>query len=236
MVPIHLEWYTLEEEAFYFKLTCLVVPYGHLPYYGYPFMYLKNCNYGVFYHTAPSDPRYQMPPLPHLLGFDNFHTYPPTLCEELEDMKEYFNNDSIRDGRECCRCKKKFFLSNNEQCWYHSGRLVRHDFSDPSATLRYSCCLKTRNSPGCQSASDHVWNGLIPGLNGPIDGFVFTQPPNYSIFKHRLVAVDCEMCFTIRGLELTRVTLLNVRGDVIYDTLVLPENPIVDYNTSFSGM
>lgn len=50
-----------------------------------------------------------------------------------------------------------------------------------------------------------------------------------------LVGVDCEMCYTALGLEVTRVSLVNVHGDAIYDSLVTPPRPITDYNTAFSG-
>jgi RNA exonuclease 1 len=33
------------------------------------------------------------------------------------------------------------------------------------------------------------------------------------------------------GLEVTRVSLVNDRLEVVYDTLVRPHNPIIDYNT-----
>lgn len=52
----------------------------------------------------------------------------------------------------------------------------------------------------------------------------------------RLFGVDCEMCYTAVGLELTRATLLDDHGEVLVDRLVKPPRPIVDYNTRYSGM
>ncbi|KAF9143405.1 hypothetical protein BG015_000430 [Linnemannia schmuckeri] len=54
--------------------------------------------------------------------------------------------------------------------------------------------------------------------------------------KRKLVAMDCEMCLTEQGSELTRITLIGEDGKVIYDELVLPTNPITDYLTKYSGM
>lgn len=52
-----------------------------------------------------------------------------------------------------------------------------------------------------------------------------------------LFSVDCEMCITSAGKsELTRVCVVDSNLQVVYHSLVLPRNPIVNYLTKFSGI
>ena len=51
-----------------------------------------------------------------------------------------------------------------------------------------------------------------------------------------LFAVDCEMVKTEFALELARVTIINENLDCIYDSLVKPDNPVIDYLTKYSGV
>ena len=44
------------------------------------------------------------------------------------------------------------------------------------------------------------------------------------------------MCYTSAGLEVTRCSVVDSAGSVVYDSLILPELPITDYNTQHSGI
>ncbi|KAK9835492.1 hypothetical protein WJX74_001422 [Apatococcus lobatus] len=71
------------------------------------------------------------------------------------------------------------------------------------------------------------------------EGFSATQPSSPAeagVHAERMVAVDCEMCCTAEGLELCRATLVDDSGQVLMDEYCVPNNPITDYNTRFSGI
>ncbi|KAM9956819.1 hypothetical protein ACTFIR_003553 [Dictyostelium discoideum] len=52
-----------------------------------------------------------------------------------------------------------------------------------------------------------------------------------------MLAIDCEMCRTEGGqLELTRISIVNEQKKVILNEFVLPEKPIIDYLTQYSGI
>lgn len=54
--------------------------------------------------------------------------------------------------------------------------------------------------------------------------------------SNNIFALDCEMCYTSHGLELARVSIVDVKLKDVYEALVKPEAEILDYNTRWSGL
>jgi len=152
------------------------------------------------------------------------------------------DNEEIVERR-CVRCAKSYqtmsgsgqLILSGDTCSHHWGKL-RSMGKEPA----YTCCGARAGRQGCSSTSQHVWTGIPSqgGIQGPLDGYVKTKhrksyPTNGNFGVYGL---DCEMCYTLNGLELTKVTVVGIDGRLVYETLVLPEADIIDYNTRFSGV
>lgn len=141
--------------------------------------------------------------------------------------------------RVCARCDKSFFVTYEgeyltlDQCTYHWGKL-NQGYPYPV----YTCCGGSSSSKGCCTSKLHVWNGYIDGMNGPFEGYVCTHNPktpprngDYGVY-----GLDCEMCFTADGLDLSKVTIVKADGRIVYHSFVKPDKEIIDYNSRFSGI
>ncbi|XP_059558237.1 LOW QUALITY PROTEIN: RNA exonuclease 1 homolog [Myotis daubentonii] len=140
--------------------------------------------------------------------------------------------------RLCCRCGTQYLVApsgrcvRQEECRYHWGRL-RPTPAAGGWQIQYTCCSAAIGSPGCQVARQHVQDGRQQDLQG----FVHTVDKELPAGAHPgIYALDCEMCYTTAGLELTRVSVVDSALRLVYDTFVRPDRDIVDYNTRFSGV
>lgn len=136
--------------------------------------------------------------------------------------------------RTCCRCKKdytidkKSFPAVREECIYHPNNKYR-----VRGEIKYQCCSQDGSSDGCCIAPCHVYE-YVDFEN--LKGFVKTLPPEREMDDYGVYSLDCEMCYTTHGLDLTRVTVINSACKVVYETLIKPLHPIIDYNTRYSGI
>lgn len=149
----------------------------------------------------------------------------------------------------CKRCNRNFYLNSdlsyyegNSECVFHWGKL-RNVRVNKSIEQKYSCCSNGVNSHGCEEGK-HVHDGEYDGhgKGTHLTGYVETQSPNSPLeflnskSSRNIFALDCEMCYTTKGLELARVSVVDLNCKTIYESLVKPEAQILDYNTRWSGL
>uniref|UniRef100_A0A3Q3EBM6 Putative exonuclease GOR n=1 Tax=Hippocampus comes TaxID=109280 RepID=A0A3Q3EBM6_HIPCM len=155
-------------------------------------------------------------------------------CAVLFANNKKGGNDPLK--RICCRCGATYSVNKagkhtrTEECNYHYGKGVENRVPGGVET-RYSCCQGVMGAPGCQIFKLHVHDSLT------MDGFVSTIPRRPADSScPGVYALDCEMCYTIHGLELSRVTVVDSSLQVVYDAFVKPHDEVIDYNTRFSGI
>uniref|UniRef100_G1PY64 Exonuclease domain-containing protein n=1 Tax=Myotis lucifugus TaxID=59463 RepID=G1PY64_MYOLU len=140
--------------------------------------------------------------------------------------------------RLCCRCGTQYLVAPSGSCvhqeeyHYHWGRL-RPTPAAGGWEIQYTCCSAPIGSPGCQVAQQHVQDSRQQDLQDFVQTLAKDLPPGA---HPGIYALDCEMCYTTSGLELTRISVVDSALQVIYDTFVRPDRDIVDFNTRFSGV
>lgn len=158
------------------------------------------------------------------LNFPRPHLQEPGRAVLYNLKHRFLSIAPSAEERNCSRCGCIYGVYNNSgPCRYHSARL--------SAGSEYPCCQRGSPYDTCCSALKHVSNDIDPDN---LRGFVNTWEEGKG--KMGVYSLDAEMVYTTKGMEVAAVTLVDAHCEVIYETLILPENPVLDYNTRHSHL
>ena len=157
-----------------------------------------------------------------------------TNCPRLEP----FNPNEMAA---CHRCTTVFTPKTRTQypCISHWGKQIGSSNSscrpNSSDGKIWSCCQAPVGSRGCTTNPCHVRKVSDPGELASIHPFM--ELDRFIEGQHSLVvSLDCEMAYTLNGMELIRLTILDENDHLLFDTLVRPASEITDFNTRFSGI
>lgn len=151
----------------------------------------------------------------------------------------------------CDRCGSRFTvfpgrreedgaLTSGGKCVHHPGKTYFIDGlpgDRSSRPKKWRCCDQTvGDTAGCVTGQHHVFKTTDPNRYGSILQFAET-PPNPDAPTDRAVCFDCEMGYTVYGMELLRLTAVSwPLGDELLDVLVYPVGEYIDLNTRYSGV
>ncbi|RYP72561.1 hypothetical protein DL770_007941 [Monosporascus sp. CRB-9-2] len=202
--------------------------------------------------TAPQEVEFVKRLVWHLNGLERFG-YVTSMPSE-EDIRSARQAVEASGNTETCdRCTRRFqvfpgrrqedgALATNGSCTYHPGKLYYGDRppGDRSQGQRkYRCChqnVEDKESAGCTTSNTHVFKTTDPKRLASILNFAET-PPNPDVPADRAIAFDCEMGYTVYGLELIRLTAVSwPSGEELLDVLVQPVGETLDLNTRYSGV
>lgn len=162
----------------------------------------------------------------------------PRPCEQRGKAK-LFNIDQSynhrvpgRYIRTCRRCKTVYRIHSDgrpltvEECKYHWGKMSR------SVMPIHYCCKRSVGSSPCATAPQHVSEEIDPDN---LTGFINTGL-NTTVTEESIYALDCEMLFTTAGMDVAAISIVDSNCQLVYETLILPDAPIIDYNTEHSRL
>ncbi|POR39295.1 RNA exonuclease 3 [Tolypocladium paradoxum] len=151
----------------------------------------------------------------------------------------------------CDRCQQRFqvfpgrreedgALTTGGSCKFHWGKTyvpAKAPGDKTRVSKRYQCCSQEiGESAGCFTHDHHVHKFTDATRLAAVLNFAET-PENSLPPADRAVCFDCEMGYTVYGLELIRLTATSwPTGEELLDVLVQPLGEILDLNSRFSGV
>ncbi|KAH0096060.1 hypothetical protein KCU60_g11469, partial [Aureobasidium melanogenum] len=186
------------------------------------------------------------------------HGYVPTPPTDEEIAEAKAGVAASLNYEVCDRCKSRFrvfeerreedgALTTNGPCTYHwakpfTPRREKTDAIKGAKEAIYPCCQEPQGTPGCTQCETHVFKVSEGKRLASILPFIYT-PENPKPAKGpdgkspNAVTFDCEMGYTVFGLELIRLTAVSwPEGHSLIDVLVRPQGTILDLNTRWSGV
>lgn len=179
------------------------------------------------------------------------HGYVSSAPTDAEIQKAREGLKAADGWEKCDRCTKRFqviperrdedgSLTTGGKCTYHWGKQYipeRQPGDRTRVPKRYRCCgQEVGDAAGCTDAPHHVFKASDPKRLATVLEFAET-PANPDAPANRGVCFDCEMCYTVHGLELVRLTATSwPSGEELLDVLVHPVGQVLDLNSRFSGV
>lgn len=170
-------------------------------------------------------------------GYPISERFPGAGCYPLTEWNEKCYIDNADPSRRCARCAMQYTLNWNEPkvpncCLYHH----RPQLNLETGERLHPCCNeRTGVSQGCMAADTHVSTAAVYAT---LSKFRFTDEEvgKDDSRSKKVYGLDAEFVYTYNGMEVARVSLVDMKGRVMLDTYVLPEFEILDFNTAFSGV
>lgn len=166
--------------------------------------------------------------------------------------------DAAKGWEKCDRCEQRFqvfpgrraedgALTSGGACNFHWGKTYFPDKQPGTAAdrtvtrqpKRHLCCgQQVGDSAGCITHPNHVFKASDPKRLAAVLNYAAT-PENAGggVPADRAVCFDCEMGYTVHGMELIRLTATSwPDGTEMLDVLVKPLGEILDLNSRYSGV
>ncbi|KAF5001341.1 hypothetical protein FGRMN_1098 [Fusarium graminum] len=179
------------------------------------------------------------------------HGYVSVIPSEEDIEKARQGLETAAGWEKCDRCQQRFqvfpgrreedgALTSGGTCTFHWGKtyIAPKALGDKARQpKRYQCCgQELGDSVGCFTGDRHVFKTSDAKRLASILNFAET-PENPLAPTDRAVAFDCEMGYTVFGMELIRLTATSwPTGEELLDVLVRPLGEILDLNSRYSGV